>query len=133
MAARGLPKMCQVLRKAPRQIVVASDHPALRLRPDHPQHWCDTSCRSDRDGGFDTRVVLVPEYLDVIEGVGEKVWRAAKFQLRELVRLTGQLFAHLVDAVGVDVAVATGPDEVTDAQTHLLEIGRASCRETEVA
>src|SRR5699024_12807932 len=63
-----------------------------------------TNGRSDRDRCLDTGVVLVARHLDIRGSVGEQVRSPAQVQLRERERLPGQLLAHLVGVVGVDVA-----------------------------
>src|SRR4051794_27234160 len=71
---------------------------------------------SDRHRRLDAGVVPVPDHLEGPQLVVEQRRRRPQLQRRERVRLAGQLLAHLVEVVVVDVAVPAGPDEVARPQ-----------------
>src|SRR3954463_9204267 len=64
-------------------------------------------------------MVLVADHGDVVVGVVEQRRGGAQLESRELVGRPGQLRAHLLDVVVVDVAVAAGPDELSHLETAL--------------
>src|SRR5690554_7876793 len=56
--------------------------------------------------------MLVAQDLNVLVAVVEDRLAGRQPELRERVRLAGQLLADLVEVVVIDVAVASGPDEL---------------------
>src|ERR671921_1194101 len=75
---------------------------------------------SDRHRGADRRVVPVVAQGEVLVGVAEQRRRRGQVERREGQHLAGELLAHLVDVVAVDVAIAADPDEVAWGQAHLV-------------
>ncbi|MNV78950.1 hypothetical protein D3C71_1724750 [compost metagenome] len=66
-------------------------------------------------------MVPVIHKFEVIERVIENAVRlAADNQLRQLVRLTGQLGRHLLQMIGVDVHIAARPNKFTRCKSRLM-------------
>src|SRR5690606_20915835 len=77
--------------------------------------------RLHRYRGLDVRMVLVTHDLEVFEFVVEEgVGTSPDVQLRIRKRGARQLKFDLVEMIGVQVAVASGPDEVADFKITLL-------------
>lgn len=76
---------------------------------------------SDGDRGLDTRMGIIALDLEVLEPVVEDGVRLAlDHQLRQGTRLAGELQRRLLHVVGVEVHIATGPDEIAHGQIALL-------------
>lgn len=69
------------------------------------------------DGGM--RIVI--KYLKVLESIIEnRGWLSLDDQFGQRSRLARELFAHAVDLIEVDVAIAAGPDEISRFKITLL-------------
>src|ERR1700704_4282256 len=71
------------------------------------------------DGSFDRRVRIVVLHDDVVVGVVEDRIPTGQKEFRVSPRFAGELEAHLLDVVVVDMAVAARPDELADRKTGL--------------
>src|SRR5690606_5277935 len=96
--------------------------PHMSVRATRAQSWRRLNMpRSDGDRRFDGGVVLVVEDLEVVERVVEDRRGAALDVERGIgVGLARELQLLLLAVVAVDVAVAAGPDDLTDVQVALL-------------
>src|SRR5215207_8715880 len=74
---------------------------------------------SYRDRRLDRRVRVVVHDGDVVVGVVEDRMTRSQNEFRIRAWLTRQLLGYLLDVVVVDVAVAAGPDEFPEFQSHL--------------
>ena len=76
---------------------------------------------SNRDRKLDWGMRIVIENLEVFEPVIENGGRLSfQNEPRKRARRAGQLFAHTLNLIHVNVAVTSGPNEVPRAQIRLL-------------
>src|SRR5690554_3514236 len=81
-----------------------------------------TGLESDGYRGFDVGVGLVVFQGEVVEGEGEQVlYFGVQAHAGQRMRLAAQLQVGLFDVVGVQVAVAAGPDEL--ARLQVADLG----------
>ena len=73
--------------------------------------------RVDRDRCLDVRMGLVADQLEVLEAEVEQILHLGiQLHARQRQRLAGQLQVGLLQVVGVQVAIAAGPDELARLQ-----------------